>query len=87
MPTSDAVLVDTAAGTCRLMGFSIADTGGAAVLVYIREGSASGAILAAIELLANTSVTKWFGPQGILCNGDLWFDKSSGTYSGVVYYE
>lgn len=72
----------------RYMGLTVAETGGAAsVHIRIRVGSASGEILDTIHLNANQSVSRFYGPMGLLCNSDLYEEKvaGAGAYEGSVY--
>lgn len=72
----------------RYMGLTVAETGGtASVHIRIRVGSATGKILDTIHLSASQSVSRFYGPMGLLCNDDLYEEKvtGSGTYEGSVY--
>jgi len=85
LDTVDATLVDVAqpgqVGT--YFGASIVETGGTnPVLVYIREGSASGRVIDVLKLAAGGSENTWYGPQGKNFSGDLFQDVVSGT--GVI---
>ena len=92
--TSSAVFtgsgVANAAGTINgikstqtLMGYSIRAT--AAAVVKIREGSATGKVLADIAILINDDKDRWYGPQGKRCDGDLYVEVVSGTVEGILH--
>ncbi len=82
---SDGVLVP--AQQQKLMGWSVGEADGtpAVASFLLREGGASGKIVAVVELAANGSNVAWFGPMGIHVNGDLYFDIVGGTVQGAVY--
>lgn len=72
----------------RYMGLTVAETSGSAsVHIRIRVGTITGTILDTIHLSANQSVSRFYGPMGLLCNSDLYEEKvaGSGTYEGSVY--
>lgn len=84
--STDAVAYDVGAGGCTLYGWSVVQTSGAAGRFQLRVDSASGAVLADEWCVAtNGRSQQWYGPQGVRCQGDLWFENVSGTFAGVVY--
>lgn len=85
-PAADGTITDVPADSfCTLMGWSVSETAGAVALFHLRVNSATGQIVGTANLAAAGSSTQWFGPDGIHVPGDLYFDKVSGTYSGVIY--
>ena len=85
---SDAVVA--AATGLRLMGFSCRESNGGAVATFTIQHSATGAagnIVVAVELLANSSLTQWFGPQGIdVATNGLSINHIAGEFDVTLYY-
>lgn len=76
-------------GSGRLLGWSIGESAGSAAVasLIIRDGvSASGAILAVIELAADASVTQSVGPAGIPFTDGLYVDRVTGSTQGAVWW-
>jgi len=73
------------ANPVHLMGWSLRETAGAAAYVEIRVGSATGKIIGEIAFTANADRTKWFGPNGVASEGQLWVEIVSGTVAGAVW--
>lgn len=85
-PAADQTVI---AGTeAKLLGWSLRESAAsaAAASANIREGSASGDIIAVIELAADGSETVWFGDDGVVAYGGIYFDAVAGEITGVVYY-
>lgn len=83
---SDATLVSQpSSGFNRFYGYTVRETAGATAALNIRIGSASGKIIAAITLLANTSQTVWFD-DGLIVNGAIYEDTVSGAYAGSIFH-
>lgn len=82
-------ITDDSAHDLDLLGFSLAETGGtAAVVVELRDGSATGALLhAPITVAASGLVTAVFPRQVATANAaGVWVAVSgTGTLSGVLY--
>lgn len=77
-------------GACRLMGFSIRETAGAAsdpaALVYLRDGTdATGTIKAVITLAPNESDRDWFGMDGVAFATGIYFHVSSGAVEASIW--
>jgi hypothetical protein len=80
-----------AATGLRLMGYSCREiAGSAAVASFTIQHSATGAAgtqLVAVELAANGSETKWFGPQGLDCAASgLSINRVAGTLDVTLFY-
>lgn len=73
-------------GACRLMGWSVRETTGAALAeVDIFSGSSTtGLLVAKVTLAANESNREWFGPAGIRCNG-IYTNFVTGSIDGVLF--
>jgi hypothetical protein len=72
----------------RLLGFTIAETGGSAgATVRLYSGTDNtGVRLATVTLDINESVREWFGPQGIAVGASgVFVERVSGTSSVTVY--
>lgn len=73
----------------RVYGWTIRNTHATEALtvaIYNHASAASGNLLGAVALLAGTSDTAWFGPQGILADVGVYVDVSAtGTASGSIY--
>lgn len=70
-----------------LMGFSIRESAAVAAVatVIIRDGiDNTGKILAVVELAADKSETKWFGPTGKRVNTGIWVDRVIGETEGAI---
>lgn len=82
--TADITVVS---GSGQLKGFSIQEAAGtpAAATAYLRDGSATGPILAAIKLAASESKVVWFGEDGVDYGSSLFLDRVSGTTEGCAY--
>lgn len=87
IPGASGLLSLTTGSFCRYLGFCIRETAGTTATVRIREGSVTGKILDDIQLLANESARDWYGPQGIISQGDLYVQLVSGTVEGSVRSE
>lgn len=66
-------------------GFTLRETASATALVYIRQGGSSGLILDVIGFAANAAVSDYYS-LGIRCEGDIYYDLSSGTVEGTIRY-
>lgn len=85
--TVSAIVYDTPAnGAARYYGHALRETAGSTAVCRVREGGASGKILDTIALAANASASQWYGDSGIVCNGDLYFEKVSGTVEGAILH-
>ena len=89
--TADVDAAVAATTGLRLMGFSCRESDGtpaaAAFNVQHSATGAAGTQLIAVELAANASATKWFGPQGLDCaaNG-LSINHVAGTFDVTLFY-
>lgn len=83
---SDGVL-SASTSVQRLMGWSVGESDGtpAVASFLLKQGGASGKVVAVVELAANGSNNAWFGPNGVVIDGDLYFDIVGGTVQGSVY--
>lgn len=69
-----------AAHGLRLMGYSVRETAAGAATLNLEHGTAnSSPVLAAINLAASASETKWFGPQGLPCSSGIWVERLTGS--------
>lgn len=73
------------ASPCTLVGYQIGETAGSAAYVTIRDGGASGTVVAAVKLAAASSKEVWLGPEGIAMLTDLYVKVESGTVVGSAY--
>lgn len=74
-------------GRLALMGYSLV-TGAAAGALQIGDGTASATLMVAGESLpASSSVTRWFGPQGIELTRGLTTLVTGANTIAVVYYQ
>lgn len=67
------------------MGWSLRETAGAVAVAVLRDGSSSGKIIGVANLASAGSNSEWFGPMGIRVDGDVYYEKVSGTIAGSVY--
>lgn len=78
-------VVQPAQGVCTYYGFSLRETSGSATATCrVRETGASGKILDTIQLVAAESAREYYAPQGIRCDGDLYFELVSGAVEGSI---
>jgi hypothetical protein len=69
----------------RLANWHFAETAGAVAQVLLRNGSASGDIVARINLAASTSASQAYsGPEFLCFPGGLYVDVLAGTVVGSV---
>ena len=79
-PTADGSVLTVAAGTIQLLGWSVRESGAAAaVTIDLKEGSASGRVLATIVLATSGTDTQWLGDSGIVCNSTTLYADLTGT--------
>ena len=71
-------------GVERLGGFSFYEDAGNTALIFLRKGSVSGQIIAAIPLAANGGATIQFDIP-ISSEGGVYVQESSGSITGVLY--
>jgi hypothetical protein len=79
-PTADGA-VHTASNTntpVRLMGWSVRENGGNALSIDLKEGSASGKVIATIRLAANAGETVSID-DGLVCNSHILYADVTGT--------
>lgn len=88
IPISNGTLVnvDDTLGEVAYYGITISETASAAAVVRIRQGSVTGLILDTINLAALGSASRFYGPDGLRCRGDLYCQVASGTVEGSVRY-
>lgn len=69
-----------------LMGFNIAETATtpAVATVTFLNGS-GGSVFFTVELAANTSVTEWFGDEGIFFPKGVYLDRVAGETTVSVF--
>jgi hypothetical protein len=73
-------------GRFALLGYSLV-TGAAAGALQIGDGTASASLMTAGEqLLATSSVTRWFGPQGIELTRGITVIITGANTTVQVYY-
>jgi hypothetical protein len=64
----------------RLLGVSVRETAAAAATLNIEHGVAnSSPVMVPINVAASSSVTLWFGPQGLPCANGVWLERLSGS--------
>lgn len=83
IPAADGMLT----GTPRLLyGWSVRESAGSAAVAtfLIRNGSASGDIVAAVELLADYSQTVSFAHPVYVPDG-IYIDRVAGTIEGSIF--
>lgn len=68
----------------RLVGWSIATAGAAAVVRFRDGGDTTAPLIAVVTLPANSSQTKWAGPAGVSFVDGL-FVEVVGTVEGAVW--
>lgn len=70
-------------------GFSIRESAGspAAATVLFKKASSGGELVGVLELQANESATLIISKRKINVEGGLYVDVTSGTISGVLYYD
>jgi hypothetical protein len=74
----------------RLMGFSATESHATAAVTTFKivngaTGAAAGKVIH-VELAANTSETKWFGPNGIACPLGISIDWVAGLVDVTLHY-
>lgn len=77
-------------GPATLMGWSLREPSGVDATATIHSGTdASGPIVGVVALALDgaTDPPAWFGPQGIRCPGGIFFDVTSGTVEGAIYWK
>lgn len=82
------VQLETGSGNVR--GWSVHESGAVAAVAsfILRDGtSTSGAILATVELAADTSHTIYFAGDGIDFQTGLFLDRVSGETEGAVFVD
>lgn len=73
-----------AAVDLRLMGYTIRETAAAAATLNLCHGTSNATIVAAENLAASTSVSRWFGPQGLPVSGGVYIERLTGGSTQVV---
>ena len=75
-------------GSLTLFGVDVRESNGtpAVATVRIRENTASGQILSNIELAADKSDWRWWGPQGLRCDGDIFVEVVTGVVEVVIHW-
>jgi len=71
----------------RIYGFNFVETAGAAAVVKLRAGSASGDVINYLNLASGQSGTIFF-PENVYVSalGGVYVEVVSGTVAGVLYY-
>jgi|ERR1044072_3123782 len=84
---STAASASLTTGRNVIKGMTIREVAGtpAAARINIRDGSVSGPILLAINLVASESVRDWFAPDGIRVNTGIYLQVLAGTVEGAIY--
>lgn len=74
-------------GHCALLGYSVS-AGAAAGSIVVSDATAEqGLGVASEQLAANSSQTRWFGPQGIDCTRGLYVQTGGANTITSVYYQ
>lgn len=73
-------------GRCNLMGWSFREDAAGTADVVIRDGSATGRVIAYAPAFASGDVqTVYFGDGGIRVNTGIFVERETGSIEGVVY--
>lgn len=92
-PVIPVPIAATAAGLaitarpCRLYGWSLVETTGAAIAAcdLIDGGAAAGTEITPITLSAGQSTRDWLGRPGLLVQSGLFLNVTAGTVRGAVW--
>ena len=74
----DQVIAGTPNG-CIYHGVCLRETAAAAVILQVRQGSATGKILGEVSLAASGTLDIYYAENGIWCDGQIYVEKVSGT--------
>ena len=85
--TVDATVQDQPSGGHGVLyGWAIQENAGTpAVASFLIRAGAAGVINGGASLAASGTSVAWFGPQGVLVYGDIYFDLTAGSVTGAVY--
>jgi hypothetical protein len=76
-------------GPCRLLGWSLRNSGATPAVLNFRDGRDTSADMVATVNLGTNSAwqhdTKWFGPTGLAVTDALFLELTGGTMAGAVY--
>jgi hypothetical protein len=81
--TTDEQGIAAAAGL-RLLGYFIRETAAAAATVNLCHGTANTTIMAAENLASSSTVSKWFGPQGLDASAGVYIERLTGGSTQVI---
>ena len=81
--TTDEQGIAAAAGL-RLMGYTIRETAAAVATVNLCHGTSNATIIAGENLAASSSVTRWFGPQGLPVDAGVYIERLTGGSTQVI---
>lgn len=72
---------------CRVHGFAVAETTGAATASFtLRNGSGTGGVAAVpVNLAASESAREWWGESGVMFDDGVFLDTVSGSVTGSVW--
>lgn len=83
LPGSSGAVGPTSDGA-TYFGFAACETAGSTAQFRVRVGTVAGLILDSIKLAAGESASAWYGPQGIVAGGGLYYELVSGTIEGSL---
>lgn len=70
---------------CVYHGLSVAETGAATAEIKVRVGGSSGDIIEHIKLTAGQCV-QVDRHGGVYCRGGIYYEKTSGTFDGSIFF-
>ena len=73
-----------AAANLRLMGYFIRETAAAAATLNLCHGTANTVIMTVENLAASTSISRWFGPQGLAADNGVYIERLTGGSTQIV---
>lgn len=71
-------------GKSRIMGWSLHETTGLAGAAFTLSDGTNQVVH--VEMAAKGVDTQWFGPQGIICQGNITLAVTSGSVDGSVFF-
>lgn len=88
--TADVEPAVAAHPSLRLMGFLATESAGSAAVMFFRVLNGAtvtgGARVANMQLAADGSDSRWFGPDGVPCPAGITLDHVAGAAEVVLYY-
>lgn len=86
--TGNVTFTLASSGPAHLFGWSVQESAGSPAIASatLRDGSASGAVIGNISVLASDSKHVWFGPQGVTVpSGVVVLVRVAGTTTVTLY--